>query len=197
MNINKVDNTNFKAIYRLPYSEKAIAEIQQQIIPTYKIVTHQNCHFFKGRNPFFDAVKIFIKMIADNNNSSVEWLKMNAKNHGINEKSMEEEFIHVITGDKDIKIIDDYMENRNNSLFEILQQQLKQKNSIMHKIKTLFIADEKPDMGFDENTPPHLRELFYILNQDKTNTQVFNEQCPRPIDVKSTKELFIKMMNER
>ena len=109
MNINKIDNTNFKAIYRLPYSERALNEIKQQVLPTYSTISNQKCGLFVGRNPFFDGLKIWIEAIAQKNNSSVEWLKMNATNHGAEIEHIEEGYIHVMTGEKDVQAVENYM----------------------------------------------------------------------------------------
>ena len=40
------ENHSFKAIYRIPYSEKALSELQQKVLPTYKKVFNQKCDFF-------------------------------------------------------------------------------------------------------------------------------------------------------
>ena len=51
MNINNIENTNFKAIYRVPYSEKNLAIINKEILPTYSRVTNQCAGMFKGEHP--------------------------------------------------------------------------------------------------------------------------------------------------
>ena len=197
MNINKIDNTNFKAIYRLPYSEKALSELKQQIIPTYKVVSNQASSFFVGRNPFFDGLKIWIETIAKKNNSSVQWLKMNAANHGGDVKYIEESFIHVVTGENDIQAIDAYAKARADGTFEQMKQLHKERTSVFHKIKRLFVEEELPELGYDENTPEHLKLLFQLIKQNKDETKLFNDTFPKITEVKSTKELFLKMMSER
>ena len=197
MNINKIDNTNFKAIYRLPYSEQALNEVKQQILPQWINVSNQKSAYFVGRNPFFDGLKIWIESIARKNNSSVEWLKMNAENHGAEVEQIEEGFIHVITSEKDIEAVNNYMSERAHSTLEQIKQLHKQRTSVLHKIKTLFIEEEKPELGYNENTPEHLKLLFQLIKQNKDETKSFNDVFSEIIEVKTAKELFIKMLNER
>lgn len=197
MNINKIDNTNFKAIYRLPYSKQALNEVKQQILPQWVKVANQKSAYFVGRNPSFDGLKMWIEAIAKKNNSSVEWLKMNAKNHGAEVEYIEEGFIYVMNSEKDIEAINNYISERAHSTIEQVKQLHKQKTSVLHKIKRLFIEEEKPDLGYNENTPDHLKLLFQLIKQNKDETKIFNDAFPKIIEVKSTKELFTKMLNER
>jgi hypothetical protein len=191
------ENHSFKAIYRIPYSEKALSELQQKVLPTYKKVFNQKCDFFIGRNPDYEGFKFWIDAIARQNNSSVEWLKMNASKHGADLTSMNENFIHVITSDKDIQAISYYKENKLTSSVENLKNSIKERTTLKYKIKKLFIKEEEPDLGYDENTPEHLRTLFQLIKLDKDNTQLFNEIFPNIIELKTVKELFTKMMSER
>ena len=197
MNINKIDNTNFKAIYRIPYSEQALNELREQILPMYNKISNQQSSLFVGRNPFFDGLKMWINAIARKNNSSVEWLKMNAKNHGAEIEYIEESYIHIMTGEKDVNAVLDYMKNRTSATVEKFKQMHKEKTSVWHKIKTFFVEEEQPERGYNENTPDHLKLLFQLIKQNKDVTKSFNDTFPKITEVKSTKELFKKMMNER
>ena len=179
MNIKKVDDVNFKAIYKVPYSKQAFNEINQNILPVYNKVTNQETAFFVGRNPFFDGLKIWVEAIAKKNNSSVEWLKMNATNHGAEIEHIEEGFIHVVTGQKDVEAVGNYMKERTNSTIETIKQMHKERTSVWHKVKRIFIEEEKPDLGYDENTPDHLKLLFQLIKQNKEETQKFNDAFPK------------------
>ena len=194
MKIINNENLNFKAIYRIPYSEKALSEIQQKILPSYKKIFNQKCDFFIGRNPDYEGFKFWIDVIAKQNNSSVEWLKMNAANNGADITGMNENFIHVMTSDKDIQAISDYKENKLASSIENLKNSLKERTTLKYKIKKLFVKEEKPDLGYDENTPEHLVPLFQFIKQEKDNTLLFNEIFPNIIELDSVKELFNKMI---
>ena len=194
--INK-ENLSFKAIYRIPYSEKALSEIQQKVLPTYKKISNQKCDFFIGRNPHYEGFKFWIDVIERQNNSSVEWLKMNATNHGADTIGMNENFIHIMTGDKDIQAISDYKKNKLASSVENLKNSIKERTTLKYKIKKLFVKEEEPDFGYDENTPEHLRTLFQFIKMDKDDTLVFNEAFPNVIALKTVEELFAKMMCER
>ncbi len=197
MNINKIDNTNFKAIYRLPYSEQTLNELKERVLPTYNKISNQKSSFFVGRNPFFEGLTLWIEAIANKNNSSVGWLKMNAKNHGGEVEHIEEGFVHVVTGEKDIQSVNDYMKARTNSTIEKIKQLNKERSSILYKIKSMFIQEEQPERGYDENTPEHLKLFFQLIKQNKDETKLFNDAFPKITEAKSAQELFIKMLNER
>lgn len=193
MNINKIDNTNFKAIYRLPYSEKNLAIINKEILPTYSRVTNQCVGVFKGEHPLKMSLIGSIEKISKNLNYSADWLKTNATNHGADRNSMELNYMCVITGEKDTNALTNFLKSRVLSA----AKENKQMNSIFYKIKNLFIEKSPKEIGFDENTPVHLRELFAWIKNDKDEQKIFEEAFPKIISVNSPEELFIKMMSER
>ena len=61
----------------------------------------------------------------------------------------------------------------------------------------MFIQEEQPERGYDENTPEHLKLFFQLIKQNKDETKLFNDAFPKITEDKSTKELFLKMMSER
>lgn len=196
MPINRI-NTNFKGIYRIPYSEESVQELKQNLLPTYINVTNQKAKFFVGRHPFFDSFKVCHKIIADENNSSVEWLKMNAQNHGAKAKDFDEEFIYVISGEKDLNALNSYIEDRVINILNVAKETIKEKYSILSKIKKLFIGEKNNEPDSVKNAPEHLKFLFYLIDTEKKETKAFEEFAPQKIESKNTKDLFIKMMQER
>ena len=118
-----------------------MSELQQKVLPTYKKVFNQKCDFFIGRNPDYEGFKFWLDVIARQNNSSVEWLKMNASKHGADITGMNENFIHVMTEDKDIQAISDYKENKLASSVENLKSSLKERTTLKYKIKNLFVKE--------------------------------------------------------
>ena len=122
---------------------------------------------------------------------------MNAANNGADIIGMNENFIHVMTSDKDIQAISDYKENKLTSSIENLKNSLKERTTLKYKIKNLFIKEEEPDLGYDENTPEHLITLFQFIKKEKDDTLLFNEIFPNIIELKTVNELFTKMMSER
>lgn len=197
MRIPNNDNISFKAIYRVPYSEKTLNEIKQHILPTYEKTLKQKSSFFVGRNPEYEGFKFWINVIAKQNNSSVEWLKQNASNNGANTKGMDENFIHIMTGEKDIQAISDYKANKLTSSVEKLKKNIKEQSTIRHKIKKLFVKEKQPDLGYDENTPEHLVVLFQFIKKDKEDTLLFNTTFPDIIKTKDAEELATKIMSEQ
>lgn len=195
--INSFNKTSFKAVYRLPYTEKDRKEIEEKILPNYRMVSNQNVGYFVGKNPFFEAINAFVQYLANEHSSSVSWLKMNAENHGADLSGLKEDFIYVFTGDKDVPSFIDYYTKRKTHVEKESLALINVDNSFIGRIKRLFLSHEKIDQGFDENTPEHLKPLFYVIKKDKEETELFKEFCPNPTDVKTTKDLFFKMLNER
>ena len=74
---------------------------------------------------------------------------------------------------------------------------MKERTTLKYKIKNLFIKEEEPDLGYDENTPEHLITLFQFIKKEKDDTLLFNEIFPNIIELKTLNELFTKMMSER
>ena len=134
-----------------------------------------------------------LEEIAKQFNYSVDWLKSNAKNHGADERSLELNYISVVTGKKDADAITTFLKSRVASA----AKENKQMNSIFYKIKSLFVEQKPEDLGFNENTPEHLRELFVWIKTDKEEAQIFQEAFPKITSVNSPEELFKKMMSER
>ena len=103
----------------------------------------------------------------------------------------------ILTKTNDIQAIDAYAKARADATFEQMKQLHKERTSVFHKIKRLFVEEELPELGYDENTPDHLKLLFQLIKQNKDETKLFNDTFPKITEVKSTKELFLKMMSER
>ena len=193
MNINKIDNTNFQAIYKIPYSERNFLLIKDKIIPTYKVVSNQKADFFMGSHPLKMALIQVIEKIVKELDCSLEWLKANAKNHGAKEGSMDLDSICVITSQDDINAIGSFIRARIDKAYK----EVVQANSFLYKVKNFFLGKEEEDLGFNEKTPEHLRKLFYSIKNDKIEAQAFEEAFPKVVLVKNTDELLLKMLNER
>lgn len=193
MKINKTESPSFKAIYKIPYSKSIVSELQTKIFPMYNKVSNQPVAWFAGNNPFNASIEMILKMISEKFNSSVEWVKMNATLHGAEEQDLNTECLHVVTGNKDIERVKNYIQKR----IELLENEMKDKNSLSTRIKRLFIKEDQIDLGFSEKTPEHLRFLFYLLKHDKKEEQAFQCEFDNVISVKTVKEMFIKMLQER
>ena len=155
MDINKIDNTNFKAIYKIPYSEQNFSLIKDKIIPTYKVVSNQKADFFMGSHPLKMALIQVIEKIVKELDCSLEWLKANAKNHGAKEGSMDLDSICVITGQEDINDIGSFIKVRiDNAYKEVVQA-----NSFLHKVKNFFIGSPKISLLI-------LYNLFYLMSKN-------------------------------
>lgn len=196
MQTNRI-NTNFKGIYRTPYSEESIKEVKQQVLPIYNRISNQKVKYFIGRNPFFDSFQSCHKIIADENSSSYEWLKMNAQNHGAKAKDFDEEFIYVISGEKDIQALDNYINERVKEISNNAIKIIKEKHSVWGKLKKLFMSEKNTETDAYANLPEHLKFVFHLIDLEKKETQAFENFALNKIDSKTPKELLVKMMQER
>ena len=68
MQINRIDNTNFKAIYKIRSTPAIIEEVEKNLIPIYENVTNQTAYAVVGNNPFKILVTNMIEKIAQLNN---------------------------------------------------------------------------------------------------------------------------------
>ena len=196
MKTNKVDKPNFKAIYKLPYSQKTAMEIKK-VIPIYTglPLPSKKALFFEGRNPQSSGVQFWMKAIARQQGASVEWLKTNAEKHGFDPESLNEGYIHVITGEEDCQAIEDFVNDSLNKTKEKLLKMAKHKTSIIYKVKKLFIKDED-NIKYPKGLPEHLKFLFGLVQKDKEMNEDFKNAFPNIIEVNNTKELFSKMTNK-
>lgn len=190
MQINKINNTNFQGIYRIKNTPAIVTEIQNKVAPSYKMVSNNPLVAFPGKNPFKIALDILMDMVADSQNSSKSWLAMNAKNHGLDlsAEKIGDDYIHIITGEKDIKNIVEYMIERSNKL----------KPTFKDKVMNFFGISKEANYNITENTPEHLIPLFVGLSKNEEEDIAFAEFTgKRVIKVNTPQELLTRMLMER
>ena len=185
MQVNKIEYTNFNGCYKLANTLSNVAKLTNIIAPAYIDKTNQSILIFSGNNPFKIVVKKIINEVAKKNNSSVEWLKMNAKNHGLYMNDDGYETLNIITSGKDINSFYDYFVAR----IERLKPTLKNKI-----IRALGLNKTIPRI--DKDLPEHLMMLSYSLNFDKEETAAFKEYSKDFKTVSSAEQLFELMMRE-
>lgn len=182
MQVNKVDNTNFNGIYRIKNTPKNLMEIDKYVNPMYQHLKHEPVFQFAGNHPFKMGLDVIMELIAEGQKGSVSWLKMNAENHGANLSKLDDEFVHVVSGKKEIEALLGFLENR-----------AIKKTGFMEKIKLMFATRETY-----EEKPEHLRLLFHALARDEEECKAFNEAYKNKIiPVNSSQELLQKMLCER
>lgn len=184
MQINKVDNINYKGLYKIPYSERNLKELTEFVVPTYMNISKEPVIIFSGNNPFRIGLGSLMKLIAEKNKSSVGWLKMNAQNHGMDVSGMDINVLNIVSTQKDINKLQEYMLNRVNS----------RKPKFMDRVKYFFGVREVPD--FDKNLPAHLAVLSEGLKLDKEESEAFAEYSQKAKLLNSAQELFKSLMSE-
>lgn len=184
MQINKVDNISYKGLYKIPYSERNLKELTEFVVPAYMNISKEPVIIFSGNNPFKIGLSKLMELIAEKNNSSVNWLKMNAQNHGMDVSETESKILNIVTTNNDINKLQEYMLNRINS----------RKPKFMDKVKNFFGVREVPD--FDENLPAHLAVLSEGLKLDKEESAAFAEYSKKAKLLNSAQELFKALMSE-
>ena len=182
MQINKIDNVKFNGIYRIKNTPKNIQEIEKYVEPMYKHLKHEPVFQFVGKHPFRMGLDMIMEVIAESQNGSVSWLKMNAENHGAELSSINEDSLHIVSGRKDIENLTDYLINRAEKRF-----------GFVNRLKNLFskknVYDAKPE---------HLRPLFRALEFNEEECEAFNEKYGnKVISVNSPQELLQKMLCEK
>lgn len=182
--INKTDNTNFNGIYRIKNTPKNIQEIQEHVLPMYEYLKHQPSIIFPGSNPFKAAVDIVIELTAKLNSSSIQWVKMNASNHKLDIVDKQEDFLHIVTSEKDISEIGEY-----------LQKRMEQRNSFKTKIKRLFTREPQ------EEIPEHLQLLSAAVKENNKESAAFEDflakRNKKIVETTSPQDLLTKILTER
>ena len=179
---------NFTGIYKIPNTSKNIKDIEEKVIPMYSYLKHEKVSGFPGENPFvlgFEAIK---EIVANKNNASKILLEMNAKNHGQILPDTNTNFLHIISGEKDLQ-----------EFVEFIIQRLKaNENTPLNKLKNFFhylknINSEK------QKLPEHLQivdKAVELYEKEKLEYQKFI-QDKNIISVSSAQELLAKMLTEK
>lgn len=187
MQINKIDNTNFQAIYRLKNIPSAVEEIEKKVIPAYKIMSNENAYTIIGNNPFRKVLRTMIERVAEFEKTSISWVEMNAKNYGLNLNSTEDDVIYFIAGNKELEKFKEYIKKRNDRM----------RPSIKNLLKKIFLKEEKI-ITVPDNSPEHIKFLADAMDYDCKETLAFNEYIKGQVkDVKSPRDLFYTMLRER
>lgn len=190
MRINKIEHTNFQGMYKIKNTPAIVNEIQNKVAPAYQKVSNNSIIAFIGKNPFKIALDIIAEGIAETQNSSREWLEMNAKNHGLDlsDENTGEDVLHIITGDKDIKETIEYMIDRSKKL----------QPGFKEKIMNFFGIKFEVNYGITRETPKHLIPLFIALSKNKEEDAAFEEFASKKIiKVNTPQELLTRMLMER
>lgn len=184
MQINNTNNINFKGIYKLPKTQQNIKEIVEYVEPTFSFVRHEKLLVFEGNNPFKVVFDDFFRKLAKENGANIEWLKMNAKNYGINLYDMGDDVIHVISGNKEISKFADY-----------LVSMLPKKEGMIDKIKHLFTKDTAVEATCD--LPEHLKFVSFLAKENERVNASFSEYAKDVVSLNNAKELFKRVLSER
>lgn len=195
MHINKTNNINFTAIYRVPLTTQSADEVIKYIIPAYKTVTHKHADFFVGENPYRIITDKLILNLAKNSGGSPKWLKDNAELHNIDTKHFIDDALHVITTKQDIQSVFNYITSKEQEVNDFLYPRNK-KNTFSNRIKKLFDTYTPADNS-DNDLPKHLQILKKILDFTKKNNEDFHKFAKdKIIKLDSTEELIEKLSKE-
>ena len=183
---NQNHRTNFSGIYRLPKTVQNISDIERHVAPMYQDLKHEPILIFEGKNPFKIGVDILMDIIANSHSSSINWLKMNATNHGASFDGLADDIIHIVSGKKEIEQIIEYMKNR-----------LNPKTNFFERAKNFFNFNNSKNYTY-QNKPEHLRTFFQMLETNREENIAFeNAYKTKIIEVKTPQELLTKMLCEK
>ena len=183
MKINNDYTTSFTGIYRMPCTVKNLKEFKTHVAPMYEYIRHEPVLVFGGNNPFKIGVDVVMDIIADSQNSSTDWLRMNATRHGANLSGIGDDICHVVAGKKEMI-----------KFFKYIQNRAEKKESFTERVKRFFNINTNSY----EDKPEHLRDLFKAIELNGKENIAFKEAYgDRIVDVKTTQELLAKMLCEK
>ena len=121
------------------------------------------------------------------NGGSKEWLAMNARNNGINFPDFNMDFLHLVTGEKDITKFINYFTERMKSY---------QPNKFQ-KFLNFFKAHEAN--GYRPEMPEHLQPVCEALHMYRKERDLYREfiKGKEIVSVNIPQELLTRMMTER
>ncbi len=177
-------NINFTGVYKIANTPNNVKEITEKVIPMYSYVKHEPASGFPGENPFVTGFELIKEIIADANNASKIWLEMNAKNHGTILPDTNTDFLHIISGKKDIQDFVNFLINRLKA----------NENTPLKKIKNFFVGN-----NVNKDLPEHLQivdKAIELYQKERLEYLKFI-QDKKITPVSTTQELLSKMLNER
>lgn len=185
MQINKVENTSFKGIYRLKNTPANLDALQDKILPIYEGITKRPAQIFIGSNPFKEGVDWIVNSITRTNNVTKKWLKMKAEKNGLPPFTTSNDgILHVVTTQKDIDILNDYKSKRMDARCTRAKERIKSGN-------------KEPVEPFDKDLPDYLLQLWSVLMSNQEEEEAFSKYPQKIIEVGSVEELFSKIMSEK
>ncbi len=179
---------NFTGIYKIPNTPKNIKEIEEKVIPMYSYLKHEKVSGFPGENPFVLGFETIKEIVANKNNASKIWLEMNAKNHGQILPDTNTNFLHIISGEKDLQ-----------EFLEFIIQRLKaNENTPLNRLKHFFNSLKNINRE-KQKLPEHLQlvdKAIELYKKERLEYQKFI-QNKNVISVSSAQELLAKMLTEK
>ena len=161
MQINATEKQNFKGFYTLTNKGNNLKHLQEAIVPMYKAVRKEPIYFFVGKNPYNIGLKQALGDAMKHSGYGEEWVRANAKNHGIDLSVFGEDNIYIISGKKDFQ-----------SFVEFAQRKRKEIFSIWHKFSTIFRMTKR--YFSQKGIPNYLKYLDYSAEQNKIENQQFS-----------------------
>lgn len=195
MQINKTNNTNFTGIYRIPLTRRNADDVINYILPAYRTTMHKQADYFIGENPFRVVTDKLLINLAKNSGGSPKWLKDNAEFHNIDTENFIDTALHVVTTEKDIHSVFDFIMAKQPSVNEFITPKSK-KHSFIDKVKQVWHTPTA-DADFENDLPQHLKTLKKILDFTKKNNDDFQKFAKgKIINLESADELIVKLAEE-
>lgn len=181
----QTEKINFTGVYRIPNTPENVKLVNEKVTPMYKLMKHESVIGMEGENPLAYGVEFVKEIISSSQNSSKEWLMMNARNFGIELPRLNKENLLIISGQKDILKFAEFFQER-----------------IKANIKTplqKFFDFFKTKTPNSQYLPEHLKVLPEFLEIYNKEAALYREFLSgrNVIDVKTPQELLTKMMTER
>ena len=188
MQINNIQSqTSFKGIYRIANTPENLKLISEKVLPMYHVVRKQPVAGYLGDNPLVIGFDIIMDSIGKSNGGSKEWLAMNARNNGIQFPEFRMDYVHLVTGQKDIAKFTEYFTERIKAY---------QPNKFQ-KFLNFFKAPEST--GYKPEMPEHLQPVCEALHIYRKERDLYGEfiKGKEIVSVNTPQELLTKMMTER
>lgn len=184
-------NPAFNGIYKMPLTKNNFHEFKEYVIPACLLIKKQPIQAFPGRNPVESCIDKMLDDLAAENKGSLEWLKQNALNHGVNFPLPDNDTLYIITA-KDVPEYEKFIDARLKSISKVT----KNFNNIFTKFFAVKKLKKEMNLNLD-NLPPHLQQLTIIDSFNKRETRLFEQFIAGKVtEVKDSKSLLERIMTE-
>jgi len=177
---------NFTGIYKFSNLSKSNQTIIKNFINSYYRLSSKPVVYLEG-HPHTTSFNDFYSNLAQENNGSLNWLRQNAKFHGIHIPEVNDDNIVIITTERDVQ---DFLH-----FFTKEFKELKSNFNFLNRLKILL--SDNLGVGKDADLPLYLKIVKHIASAQQKSIENFDKYFVKKDIINLTSlEEFIKRITQ-